>query len=249
VINNRLSILKNIANRLKENVSLSMRKNPNINVLEDRLSSLSATLNIIVQEKESAKNAKSFLAKCLQERKRNNLEDISLNKKVEKLSGQVTILDNLLASADEKKYLDEFLRQNEQQILNIFMAVHRPREFKGISLKKGKVRLTRTTDKVAGLYEISSGQRSALALSIFLTLNSKLPAECPYILFDDPITNVDDLNVLSFLDYLREIVVNSGNTRQVFFATASADLAFLFEKKFEFMDKDYNRICLSRTDL
>jgi hypothetical protein len=81
--------------------------------------------------------------------------------------------------------------------------------------------------------KISTGQRSALALSIFLALNKKLKNGPNLILFDDPVTYTDDLNILSFLDYLREIVINEN--RQVVFATASQKLAGLFEKKFAFL--------------
>ena len=72
-----------------------------------------------------------------------------------------------------------------------------------------------------------------MALSIFLTLNKQLDNGPDVILFDDPITTIDDLNVLSFLDYLREIVISTD--KQVFFATANNDLANLFSKKFEFL--------------
>ena len=58
----------------------------------------------------------------------------------------------------------------------------------------------------------------------------------PIMLIDDPIAHVDDLNSLSFLDYLRELVL-TGN-RQVVFATASEKLAALFERKFDFLGPD-----------
>jgi exonuclease SbcC len=52
---------------------------------------------------------------------------------------------------------------------------------------------------------------------------------------------------LSFLDYLRELIVKAN--RQLFFATANDDLAFLFKKKFEFLgEKELKVIPLSRSD-
>jgi chromosome segregation protein len=70
---------------------------------------------------------------------------------------------------------------------------------------------------------------------------SKAP---PVMLIDDPIAHIDDLNALSFLDYLREIA-NSGR-RQIFFATANDKIATLFERKFDFMGRDFKRIDLHR---
>lgn len=67
----------------------------------------------------------------------------------------------------------------------------------------------------------------------------------PVILIDDPIAHVDDLNSLSFLDYLREIVLKGG--RQVFFATANDKLATLFERKFDFLGSEgFRRFNLGR---
>jgi exonuclease SbcC len=64
-------------------------------------------------------------------------------------------------------------------------------------------------------------------------------------LIDDPIAHVDDLNSLSFLDYLRELVLMSH--KQIYFATANDKLATLFERKFDFLGKDgFRRIDLSR---
>lgn len=88
------------------------------------------------------------------------------------------------------------------------------------------------------------GQRSALALSVFITLNSKLTNGLKYILLDDPIAFIDDLNILSFIDYLREILISSD--KQIFFATANRDLAFLFSKKFEILGDDFNRMQLEK---
>ena len=63
-------------------------------------------------------------------------------------------------------------------------------------------------------------------------------------MFDDPVTFIDDMNVLSFFDYLREVVIKS--KRQVFFATANNDLAFLFRKKFEFLEGELTTHKLER---
>ncbi len=87
--------------------------------------------------------------------------------------------------------------------------------------------------------QISTGQRSALALSIFLCLNKKLRNGPDIILFDDPVSFIDDFNALSFLDYLRKDMLSAG--KQVFFATANTRLASLFEKKFSFLDKDFKQ--------
>ena len=103
----------------------------------------------------------------------------------------------------------------------------------------------RVDDTDVPLNKISTGQRSALALSIFLALNKKLKHGPNLILFDDPVTYTDDLNILSFLDYLREIILHE--KRQVVFATANQKLAGLFEKKFAFLgDTEFKKFHFER---
>jgi len=81
----------------------------------------------------------------------------------------------------------------------------------------------------ASLSEVSTGQRSALALAIFLALNLSADTAPPLLLLDDPIAHADDLNILSFFDYLRALVIHG--SRQVVFATADEKVAYLFKKQ------------------
>jgi len=137
------------------------------------------------------------------------------------------------------------LQQNRHSIEMIFSNIHSPADFK--ALGSSWTSLIRVSDgSEASLSEISTGQRAAFALSIFLAQNSQLKKEAPpVILIDDPIAHVDDLNSLSFLDYLREVVLAGG--KQVFFSTANSKLATLFEKKFDFLgEKEFCRINLNR---
>lgn len=101
------------------------------------------------------------------------------------------------------------------------------------NFENGQLIVRRDDGATHAVNQVSTGQRAALALSIFLALNESAGTAPPVILIDDPVAHVDDLNALSFLDYLRDLVVNS--RKQVFFATADARLAALFQRKFEFL--------------
>ena len=100
--------------------------------------------------------------------------------------------------------MNSVLQQNRSSIETIFYRIHSPADFRGIG--SSWTNLVRVKDSSeASLSEISTGQRSAIALSIFLAQNSQLKNEAPpVVLIDDPIAHVDGLNSLSFLDYLRE---------------------------------------------
>lgn len=140
--------------------------------------------------------------------------------------------------------MESALEQNRTGIEAIFSRIHAPAEFSGLGSHFTTLVRSNGGNEVS-LGEISTGQRAAFALSIFLAQNLQLRAAPPLLLIDDPIAHVDDLNSLSFLDYLREIAL-AGN-RQIIFATASSKLATLFERKFDFLgDDQFRRIDLRR---
>jgi DNA repair protein SbcC/Rad50 len=153
-------------------------------------------------------------------------------------------LNKILVEQSKNDFLSEYIFKNKSEIVSIFKLIHTPREFKDINFKDNKITLITNENQPRTLSEISTGQRSALALSIFLSLNKKLSKGPNILMFDDPVTYVDDMNILSFFDYLRELVIKS--KRQVFFATANDDIAFLFRKKFEFLANELVKIKLER---
>ena len=77
-------------------------------------------------------------------------------------------------------------------------------------------------------------------------MNSSVGKKAPWLIFDDPIAHIDDLNVLSFLDSLREPVIDGD--RQMFFATANSKIANLFVRMFDFLGNSFREITLERAD-
>jgi exonuclease SbcC len=140
--------------------------------------------------------------------------------------------------------MESTLQRNRAAIEAIFARIHSPDEFSGLGSKFSTLKRKSGAGE-ATLREVSTGQRAAFALSIFLAQNSQLIGAPPVMLIDDPIAHVDDLNALSFLDYLREIAVRG--QRQIFFATANDKIGALFERKFDFLGPDqFKKIELSR---
>jgi DNA repair protein SbcC/Rad50 len=130
------------------------------------------------------------------------------------------------------------------QINDVFSRVHSPNEYEYDGYGDNILR-TREGHESRSLDEVSTGQRAAFALSIFLALNLTAKSAPPIVLIDDPIAHIDDLNALSFMDYLRDLAVHS--RRQVFFATADSRVAALFEKKFAFLGSTkFRKIELSK---
>lgn len=149
-----------------------------------------------------------------------------------------------LRQSDGTEQLDSFFHSNLKEIVDIFKTIHAPREFKSLVFQNKQLFLIKENDKRHKVNEISTGQRAALALSIFISLNRQLRDGPNLMIFDDPVSHIDDLNALSFLDFLRFFILKEN--RQIFFATANARLASLFEKKFEFLENDFRKWELKR---
>lgn len=156
------------------------------------------------------------------------------------------LMNDLLEQAKAGVFADQVIRANATTIGSIFAAIHSPNEFSVEVGQTGALSIVRRdTSQVVSLHQMSTGQRSAYALALFLSMNSRLTAGPPLVLLDDPIAHIDDLNILSFLDHLRDIAVVG--SRQIFLATANDKLAGLFRQKFRFMGDDrFRELPLSR---
>jgi ABC-type dipeptide/oligopeptide/nickel transport system ATPase subunit len=154
------------------------------------------------------------------------------------------VLDDLIENASLENATREALDAIGGQINEVFSRIHSPQEYEYVGNPSV---LLRTADGHAPrtLDQVSTGQRAAFALSIFLARNRTAASAPPVLLIDDPIAHIDDLNALSFLDYLRDLAVNSG--RQIFFATADTRVASLFSKKFSFLGESFKTITLVRS--
>jgi DNA repair protein SbcC/Rad50 len=164
--------------------------------------------------------------------------------RLERFSEARQVLSRIVNEHSLNSAMEEALRQNRNAIEAIFSRIHSPAEFSGLGDSLTTL-VRKNGGGTANLQQISTGQRAAFALSLFLAQNAQLRTAPPLILIDDPIAHVDDLNCLSFLDYLREVVV--AGDRQVVFATANEKLAILFERKFDFLgSEDFRRYDLTR---
>lgn len=138
----------------------------------------------------------------------------------------------------------EALKLNRIEVARIFERIHAPHEFEISTSDEAPLQRIESKEPIQ-LGRISSGQRAAFALSLFLALNSRASRAPPVMLIDDPVAHVDDLNTLSFLDHLRDLAATG--RRQIFFATADEKLAALFAHKFSFLGAEFQNYSLSRS--
>lgn len=200
-------------------------------ILEENIKSLKDSEN---RQKElqrvtkELEDAKSFISK-------NTLKHTRLKKAVEVLQK--------LKSNDGESQLAEYFNKNLKEIKDIFKTIHAPQEFTDLKFENKRLTLYKN-DVKHSVSQISTGQRAALVISIFISLNRKLKNGPNIIIFDDPVTFIDDFNALSFLDFLRYFIVKEN--KQIFFATANKKFSTLFKKKFEFLGEEYREFNLTR---
>lgn len=175
---------------------------------------------------------------------KDQLELTTLSAEKKHLGEAQEVLKALIGEHSLESGLAEFLTANQDVIQSVFSQIHSPNELR-ISTLSNCMLERLTSGEAADLSQISTGQRAALMLSIFLTLNLSLRSGPKFMLIDDPVAHIDDLNSLVFLDYLANIAADG--TRQIFFATADERLANLFAKKMSFLGTDaFQDIDLSR---
>ena len=159
-------------------------------------------------------------------------------------------LNSIITNHNPSILLNDFMQKYAKMISKTFEQIHSPREFEEIIFKKGGLFAVKTSDKShVPITMLSTGQRTAFVLSVFLVMNTSVNDAPRLLIFDDPVAYVDDLNVLSFFDYLQKMALE-GN-RQIFFATANNRIASLFEKKFDFLKSSeigFKSISLSRLE-
>lgn len=214
-------------------------------------------LGELAVEAETIRQVAVELQTAIQQEKDNNAirvqstsKRIELQQELDKITPRIkslatanSVLQRLQRENSLHAAMQSAIQQNRAAIEEIFGQIHAPHEFSGLG--DDITTLRRRDDTIANLTEISTGQRSALGLSMFLAQNMKLRFAPPVILIDDPIAHVDDLNCLAFLDYLREIALTK--RRQIFFSTANDKLAAMFERKFDFLGApEFRKIVLHR---
>lgn len=210
-----------------------------INISKE-LSLLKDNLNTLTQIENSQNEIKKLLS--------NNSEIENSVPKDEKLKDRLNKAVHVLkklSSNSEDSILKDFFDTNLDEIKDIFKTIHSPQEFTNIKFEDKKLVLFKEADKPYEISQISTGQRGALVLSIFISLNRKLQNGPKILIFDDPVTFIDDFNALSFLDFLRYFIVKE--KKQIFFATANKKFASLFKKKFDFLgENEFKEFTLER---
>ncbi len=240
----RQEALVDVVDQLKDiKKQVSVGDDDNFSAVEKRLAVYAKSIERIQQAFRAIEEKDAIEQQLTTTLNQAQMEVAKLTPRYAKAKKAVEALERLAGDDYKNTYIEKLRSEHAGKVSNLFCRIHAPHEFKSVVLDES-VTLERLTGVHSQISEISTGQRAALALSIFLSLNSSVTKHAPWLLFDDPVVHVDDLNVLSFFDTLRDLVLL--DNRQVFFATASGKLADLFAKKFDCLGTEFRDITIKR---
>lgn len=209
---------------------LAITSNDSLNTVQSRSNSVKELISSYLSSIDHTEWASKLRSRIMETGK--SLEE--LNKSLERISSALQKVTSIIEDHYPEIYTNKFVAEHTNIISDIFRRIHSPREFSHVQFLGNEIMAVREHDEQeCPVTRLSTGQRTALVLSVFLALNSTLQRAPKILIFDDPVSYVDELNILSFIDFL--VTQSLESDRQIFFATASDKIAGHVSSKFDFM--------------
>jgi len=183
-----------------------------------------------IQSVERGDSVSSSVLELTNEIKSLEEEIESVTSSIEDFEDRREYLKSAFEGAEGEGKLQQLVEEHMDVVGTLFKAFQRPYEFESVKLGDGELQVVRQGEDAPELAsDMSSGQRAALALAIFVTNNLAHDTAPPIMLLDEPFAHLDDINTISFFNLLIELAIQG--ERQVLFATANENIADLLERK------------------
>lgn len=134
-------------------------------------------------------------------------------------------------------FVESGIRNNIQQISKFFRWMHHSGEFIELGIDDDGIYAIRgINNERIRTYQMSTGQRSTIAMAVMFALHMAAPDAPQFLLLDEPLATMDDTQVLNVLDILKSMAEQK---TQIFFTTANGVMINLFKECFRGTDFDY----------
>ncbi len=134
-------------------------------------------------------------------------------------------------------FVEKGIKSNIQQISKFFKWMHHSGEFEELGIDSDGIYAVRGLNhQKIRTYEMSTGQRSTIAMAVMFALHMAAPDAPQFLLLDEPLATMDDTQVLNVLDILKSMAEQK---TQIFFTTANGIMINLFKEAFKNTDFDY----------
>ncbi len=216
---------------------------------------IKSTINNLLSELDSFEISINNQEKAQKATEQYNIEINKHEQSISKIQIKINKLEKLRAQVGKISKLDTHINKQFTKYLDninsLFKRLHQPPDYEKIVLSGDEnsfdIRIKpKYYEDLQYPLVLSSGQRAALAISMFLTYNLYGRKSPKIILMDEPIQQVDDLNSLNFLDVLRWIIEGSDSDRQIVISTANSKVAALIKRKFSYLGENYNEIHIDK---
>ena len=160
---------------------------------------------------------------------------------IKKVEPQVERCANAVRAFERMPSLSSFvekgIKSNIQQISKFFKWMHHSGEFEELGIDSDGIYAVRGLNhQKIRTYEMSTGQRSTIAMAVMFALHIAAPDAPQFLLLDEPLATMDDTQVLNVLDILKSMAEQK---TQIFFTTANGIMINLFKEAFKNTDFDY----------
>lgn len=168
-------------------------------------------------------------------------ENLKMKINVENINKLELAMSNTIYNLNQ-----DIMTENEEFINSIFKRIFTHPYYRKLKFNFGENNFGNKTLKIICCHEngetvinpayiFSSTQVNILALSVFLSIAIKQKCtNLDLILLDDPIQNMDDMNILAFIDVLRSCIDQDILDKQLIISTHDNKINNLFIKKFRF---------------
>lgn len=168
-----------------------------------------------------------------------------LHETIENCQDGIDRMEYVFQGTGGEEELKSLVADHMTVISTLFKAFQRPYEFERVRFNGDHVVVDRRGENdTMEVSEMSSGQRAALALAIFVTNNIAHERAPALMMLDEPFAHLDDINTVAFFNLLIELA--RMGSRQIIFATANADMADLLQRKVG-ETKDFARVDIPMT--
>lgn len=250
-LNNDIELLKHDQITLEQeiknfDIEISLYENENIQNIVNSIDSIKKVLKL--SDSLSIKNLidkyNLLSDKCTLEIERlSKYENISYNKSqleyyslkeneyLSKLQRVTMVLNTFNSMPTLDSLVNESIHSNIELISKYFRRIHHSGEFSNLNIDENGFYAIRKLDSTkVRVFEMSTGQRTSLALSVMLTLYT-ISKNCPKILLlDEPLATMDDIQSNTILDIIYELAKNG---TQIFFTTANSQVVKTFRNRFK----------------
>ncbi len=133
--------------------------------------------------------------------------------------------------------VDQQLSNKIDTISKLFTRMHHSHEFERLGIdNEGLYAIRMYNSEKIRIYQMSTGQRATIAMAVMFTLHISAKEAPQFLLLDEPLATMDDIQVKDVLDILEEMAQEG---TQIFFTSANGIMIRLFKEHFRDTKYDY----------